>query len=116
MEQINKIELRGNVGNVRLQIAGGKQVVRFSFATNYSYKAKNGDGVIETTWHNISAWEGKGMPDFSKIEKGCTVHVTGRLRSSKYTNSEGEEKVSYEIAANHLAIENDTATPQYGAI
>jgi len=114
MEQINKIELRGNVGNVRLQNVGGKQVVRFSLATNYSYKAKNGDGVIETTWLNISAWEGKGMPDFSKIEKGSTVHVTGRIRSSKYTNSQGEERQSYEVSASQLSIEDDQAKPQYG--
>jgi single-strand DNA-binding protein len=114
MEQINKIELRGNVGNVRLQTVGEKQVIRFSLATNYSYKAKNGDGVIETTWHNISAWEGKGMPDFSKIEKGSTIHVVGRLKSSKYEGADGSERQSLEVIANRVMIEDESATPQFG--
>ena len=64
MEQINKIELRGNVGNVKLQTVGNNENIRFSVATNYAYKDKEGRPVIETTWHNVTAWNGKGMPDF----------------------------------------------------
>ena len=42
MEQINKIELRGNVGNVKLQTVGNNENIRFSVATNYAYKDKEG--------------------------------------------------------------------------
>ena len=55
MEQINRIVLRGNVGNVKLQNVGNSEVIRFSLATNYAFKGKDGNPVIETTWHNITA-------------------------------------------------------------
>lgn len=105
MEQLNRIELRGNVGNVRLSSVGDSQVARFSLATNFIYKGREGDAVIETTWHNIVAWSGKGMPDLNKIDKGTPLYVCGRLRSSKFTGSDGAEKQIYEVVANKIAFE-----------
>lgn len=107
MEQLNRIELRGNVGNVRISNVGNSQVARFSLATNFMYKSKDGEGVVETTWHNIVVWSGKNMPDFSRIGKGTPVYVCGRLRSSKYTAADGSERQIYEVIANKLAIEED---------
>lgn len=105
MEQLNRIELRGNVGNIRISAAGSGQVARFSLATNFLYKNRDGEAVVETTWHNVVAWNTKGMPDFSLITKGCPVYVCGRLKSSKYTGSDGVERQSYEVVANKLIIE-----------
>lgn len=107
MEQLNKIELKGNVGNVRVQTVGENEVIHFSVATNYAYKGKDGMPVIETTWHNVVAWNGKGMPDFKKIDKGTPVHVCGRIRQQKYTASDGTERQSFEVLANRLSIMND---------
>ena len=75
MEQLNRIELRGNVGNIRVSTVGTGQVARFSLATNFLYKNKDGEATVETTWHNIVAWSGKGMPEFEKIGKGSPVYV-----------------------------------------
>ena len=105
MEQLNRIELRGNVGNVRFSETGTGKMARFSLATNYLYKNKDGDGAVETTWHNIVAWSGKGMPDLRKIEKGLPLYVCGRLRSSRYTSNDGVEKQVYEVVANKIAFE-----------
>ena len=110
MEQLNKIELRGNVGNIRIQAVGDNEVAHFSLATNYAYKGKDGIPVIETTWHNIVAWNGKGMPDFKKILKGSSVYVTGRIRFQKFNGSDGTEKQIYEVLANRVVIvESDDA-------
>lgn len=49
MEQLNRIELKGNVGNVKVQTVGDNEVARFSVATNYVFKGKDGQPVIETT-------------------------------------------------------------------
>lgn len=116
MEQINRIELRGNVGNVKLQNVGNSEAIRFSIATNYAYKGKDGLPVIETTWHNVTAWSGKGMPDFHRIDKGSLVHVTGRLRTQKFEGSDGNERLVYEVVASRLEIEdgNETAQPSFG--
>ena len=105
MEQLNRIELRGNVGNVRLSNVGESLVARFSLATNFMYKGREGDAVIETTWHNVVAWSGRNMPDFSKIGKGTPLYVCGRMRSSKYTGADGQERTAYEVIANKIAFE-----------
>lgn len=105
MEQLNRIELKGNVGNVRLSNVGDSLVAKFSLATNFMYKGREGDAVVETTWHNIVAWNGRSMPDLRKIEKGMPLYVCGRLRSSKYTAQDGSEKQIYEVVANKIAFE-----------
>lgn len=108
MEQLNRIELRGNVGSVRISTVGTSQMARFSLATNFMYKTKEGEAVVETTWHNVVAWSGKGMPDFNRIGKGSPVYVCGRLKSSKYTAGDGTERQIYEVIANRLSIESDS--------
>ena len=113
MEQINRIELRGTVGFVRTQTVNSRRVARFSVATNYVYKDRAGEPVIETTWHNVSAWEGRGTQDIGKVEKGSKVHVLGRLRGQRYTDAEGIERYSYEVAAQQLNVIDDPASLQY---
>ena len=104
MNLINKIELQGRVGNVRTNIIGDNMVASFSLVTEYLYKSRDGGAVNETTWHQITAWEGKDMPDLSTIMKGTPLHVTGRLRTVRYTNSEGVEKQLYEVVASKIRI------------
>lgn len=108
MEQINRIELRGTVGSARVQVINGHQVARVTLVTNFVYKSREGEPVIETMWHNISLWDGKGIDDLTKIVKGSKLQVTGRLRSQRYTDMDGVERVTYEVTANKAAlIENE---------
>lgn len=113
MEQLNKIELRGNVGFVRVQTVGDKRVMHLSVATNYVYKGRNGEPVIETTWHNVTVWEGKNTPDFSKVEKGSKVFISGRLRFQRYNDNDGIERVVYDVIANQLSVLDDPSPLQY---
>lgn len=70
----------------------------------------------DKTWHNVTAWNGKGMPDFHKIDKGTLVHVMGRLRTQKFEGNDGVEKQIYEILANRIEIENcpEGTQPAFG--
>ena len=43
MEFVNKIELRGIVGNSNVIPVGGTKVVRFSLAPDYAYKTNQGE-------------------------------------------------------------------------
>ena len=104
MEQLNKIELRGNVGNIRIQTVGDNEVAHFSLATNYAYKGKDGTPVIETTWHNVTAWSGCKSADITAIKKGIDVEVEGRIRANRYTASDGESRVIYEVLARDVKI------------
>lgn len=113
MEQLNRIELRGSVGSVRMQTFTDNMVARFTVATNYAYKDKDGKAIIDTSWHNVVAREGKYIHDLPKIEKGAKVYVQGRLRYQKYTASDGVERVSADIVANRVAIIDESEPLNY---
>lgn len=102
-EFLNRVELRGRVGHdPRITTVGDSQVARFSLATNEAFRGKNGDLREETTWHNITAWAGKNIMDFNDVHKGTFVSLTGRLRSTRFTGSDGVERSVFEIVANRL--------------
>ena len=102
MEQLNKVELRGILGVLRVMSVGETRYATMSVATNYCYKDADGCPVIETTWHQVTAWEGKGCPDLSSLKKGDKVHVIGRLRCRKYTAETGEERTVMDVVASTL--------------
>jgi len=112
MEQLNRIEIRGNVGSVKLQKVGDRLAARFTVATNYAYKDKDGAAVIETTWHNVSAWQGRGETNFQDIVKGSKIYVMGRLRNNKFTGSDGQEHSTCEINAQNVVLIDDVDTLQ----
>ena len=112
MEQMNKIELVGRIGNAYLNKVGDTQVLRISVATDYVFKDRNGTPVIETTWHSAVVWEGKNAPDLMEITRGKTVHLTGRIRQNRYMAADGTEKQVTEIYVNKLDIIEEQITAQ----
>lgn len=113
MEYINRIEIQGTVGTVRMQSFEDRKVIHMSVATAYVYKGYNSEPVIETTWHQVTAWEGKNIQGLEKIAKGDKVRLAGRLKSQKYTDSEGIERSSYEIQASVLTKLDTTESLNY---
>ncbi len=107
MEQLNKIELRGTVGSVRLQTYNDSLVAHFTVVTNFAYKDRDGSPVIDATWHNVTAWEGRDIPDLRSLEKGSKVYILGRIRNQKYTASDGTDRFSTEIVARRLVFVDD---------
>ncbi len=108
MEQINKVEIRGFVGNVNVRQIGEKKVAHFTVGTSYAYYDKGGNAVIDTQWHNVNAWEGKYITCIEQIVKGGRVQVSGRLVYRKYNASDGTEKSIPEIQAYRVSvIDND---------
>jgi single-strand DNA-binding protein len=102
---LNRVELRGRIGqDPRIANVGESAVARVSIATSEIFKDRNGDLKEEITWHNVSAWQGRNIADFSKLKKGVPVSVVGRIRNVKYTSTEGEERQFTEIQANKLSI------------
>ena len=89
MEQnsLNRAELRGRIGQEpRISNVGEAKYARFSIATNETFKDKKGELKEETTWHNIVAWSGKTISDFSILKKGVMVSRSGKIRNIKYKN------------------------------
>ena len=101
MEYLNKIELKGVVGNVRINEFQGLKVANFSLVTKYDYQKKDGSIISENTWHNVVAWEG-GEIDVEEVKKGAKLYIIGRLRCNRYTGADGVEKMIYEIIASYV--------------
>lgn len=102
----NRVELKGNVGQEpKISQVNGVNVIRFTFATNETFKDKKGEWKDETTWHNIVAWSGKGLPEFDQIQKGSHLSLSGRIKNGKYKTSTGEERVFTEIVAYKISME-----------
>lgn len=104
MEYINKIELRGRVGRSDVQDFGSSRLCRFSLATDYGYRSKDGTPVIDTMWINVSLWDSKGSMDFSEIQKGAIIHVWGRVRTYKYADADGQERSNWDVQARNFKL------------
>ncbi len=107
MEHLNKIEINGRIGTLRTAEVNGSKVANFSIVSEYLYKTREGNAVMETTWLNVTAWHNRDMPDFNALGKGMPVYVSGRLRTSKYTNAEGVEKQFHEVLASKIKTLNE---------
>ena len=113
MEQLNKVELRGVVGSVRIQTYDENKMARISLATNFAYKDRDGTAVIDTSWHHVVAWEGRNILNLDKIAKGTRLWVTGRIRYQNYTGLDGVDRVATDILANRLTVLDDEEPMQY---
>lgn len=99
MEQFNRIEVQGLVGNVRITNFEESTIANISVATNYIYKGREGQGVVETMWFTVIAREGKSIENAASFKKGNAVHAVGRMRTRTFTDSNGNEKEALEIIA-----------------
>lgn len=100
MEFINKIEILGTVGNIRITEVGDRRVARVSVATDYAYQDRAGNQCIDVTWHNVTIWTGQyDKEDIADIKPGSRLHVFGRIRQYKYTDASGMERSGHEIIA-----------------
>lgn len=103
MEFFNKIEIRGIVGQVSFAEVGDKKHANFSVCTQYAYKNQSGEAVVETTWFNVSAWEGP-KNGIDNLQKGAQVFVSGRIRT-RYYEGNGCERILQEVEAKEVRVE-----------
>lgn len=110
MTQLNRCHLRGIVGSTRITEVGERKIIRFILATNYAFKDGSGCPIIETTWTNITAFESDTIQNVDLITRGTKVSVIGRLRSQRYTKTDGTESNIVEVIASDLTILPDDTT------
>jgi single-strand DNA-binding protein len=103
MENLNRIELRGTVGTVKTNNVGDAKVARFAMATCYTYRNRQGESVVEVTWHNVSAWQSDSV-SLEGLAQGAQVHIIGRIRTQRYTAADGSERTFYEVLASKLEV------------
>ena len=103
---LNQVMLIGNLGNdPELRCTSdGTRVATLSLATNFTYKAQNGDKITKTEWHRVVAWRGLAEIAEKYLRKGSKLFVQGRIQYSKYTDREGVERYSTEIVASEITM------------
>ena len=101
---INKVTLIGNLGKdpEMRHLENGSAVVKFSVATNESYKDKSGEWQQITQWHDIVAWRGLAERAERDLKKGGLVYIEGKLTHRKWQDKEGNDRYSTEVVANNL--------------
>lgn len=82
---------------------GDRGPCRFSIATTRSY-TKDGEKVEETEWFSVSAWDKQGETCMRFLKKGRVCQVIGRLKTSEYTDKEGNTKRRVELIADRVVF------------
>lgn len=102
----NKVQLIGRVGNAPevIQLESGRKLVKFTMATNDSYKNANGDKVEDTQWHNLVVWSKLTSVVEEYVKKGDELAIEGKLTSRSYDDKEGNKRYISEIIVNELLM------------
>lgn len=102
---VNKVILVGNVGNDPeiKHLDQDVKVARFRMATSESYRAKNGERITTTEWHNIVLWRGLAGIVEQYVKKGSRLFIEGKITNRQY-EKDGETKYFTEIVANNMVM------------
>jgi single-strand DNA-binding protein len=82
----------------------GKPVTNFSIATSKTFKDKNGDKQERTEWHRIVLFGRNAEIAQEYLKKGSMSHISGELRTRKWTDKEGVERYATEIVGQRLTL------------
>lgn len=106
MASVNKVILIGNVGQdpeVRF-MPNGDAVANFSIATTDIWKGKDGKQNEHTEWHRIVCYRKLAEIVQSYVKKGTSIYISGHIRSNKYTDKQGVDRVAFQINADELRL------------
>lgn len=99
MSSLNKVILIGLLGRdpeIRYN-QNGDPIANFSLATTEKWKAKDGTQSEQTEWHRVVVFGGLAKVVSAYFMKGLRVYVEGKLKTRKWTDSNGVEKFTTEI-------------------
>jgi single-strand DNA-binding protein len=107
MSSVNKVILIGNLGQdpeVR-HFPNGDAVANLSIATSEKWKDKQtGEAKEHTEWHRVVLFKRQAEVAGEYLKKGAKVYIEGSLRTRKWTDKEGVDKYTTEIAATVLKM------------
>lgn len=100
----NSVLLIGNLGKdpELKKLDNGNSVVKFSLATNESYKNNKGDKVKTTQWHNCVAWGKTAELINTLLKKGKEIAARGKISYTNYEDKNGQVRYSTEIVINEF--------------
>ena len=104
MNQLNSLIIEGNVTRdpEYKETANGHKICNIPVAVNRFYKNTDGEGVNEVSFFNIETFGKMAESCQKNCEKGRGIRVVGRLKQSRWTNSEGKTASRISIIAEHV--------------
>lgn len=106
MASLNKVHLIGNVGKdpeIRY-MPNGDAVANFSIATTDIWKDKEGKQNELTEWHRIVCYRKLAEIVANYVKTGTSVYIGGYIRSNKYTDKQGIDRIAFQINAEELRL------------
>lgn len=102
---LNKVSLIGNLTKepVARTTASCQELSRFTLATNYLSKGKNGDKKV-TEFHSIVAWGGLARVTNQYLKKGSKIYLEGRLHNSSWEGKDKAKHYQTEIVASEMIM------------
>lgn len=117
MASVNKVILLGHLGqDPELRYTtGGEPVVNISVATAEQWKDRiTGEKREATEWHRVGIFGKPAEIAAQYLRKGSQVFVEGKIRSKKYTDKSGIERIAFEIICDSFTMvgKPDQAAPK----
>jgi single-strand DNA-binding protein len=102
----NRVQLIGNIGASpeSKTTENGKTLVRFSVATNESYRNAEGEKVVDTQWHTLVAWGKLAEIAEKYLDKGAHVAIEGKLVHRTYIDKDEVKRFVTEIQCTELLL------------
>ena len=103
MSNINTVALSGNLTRdpELRHTQSGTAVASMRIAVNR--RRKQGDEYVdETSYFDITAWQGLGELCAKKLEKGSAITVQGRLEWREWEAEDGSKRQAVQIVANEI--------------
>lgn len=114
---VNKVILVGRLGkdpDVRYT-TDGTPVANFSVATDETFTDRAGDKQSNTQWHRVVVWKKLAEICGEHLHKGRQVYIEGSLRSRKWQDREGNERISFEVVATRMVMLGSKTATQQGS-
>lgn len=104
MASVNEVRIMGNLGqDPELRYTqSGKAVATLSIATTRQWRDKDDKVQEETEWHRVVVWGTQAEAVTKHKSKGDQLYVEGRLATRKYTDKDGVDRWSTEVAASRV--------------
>jgi single-strand DNA-binding protein len=107
MSSLNKVMLIGRLGQdtEMRYMPNGDAVANLSLATSETWKDKaTGEKKEKTEWHRIVLYRKLAEIAGQYLKKGAQVYIEGRLETRKWTDKEGVERYTTQIAADEMRM------------
>ena len=101
---MNSVTIIGHLGNApeTKELENGNTLARFSVATNRRWVDENGDRRERTDWHRVVCFGRLAEVCDEHLTKGSHVAVRGNLRTSQWSDDDGNNRRSVEIRASEV--------------